>query len=274
MAEALAGRTALVSGAGRGIGAAIARALDAAGARVALVARTERELRAVAAGLAHDPVVVAADLGTAAGPDAAARAVLSAFGGRLDVLVNNAGTLLRKDSHTVTVEELDLLWQANVRSALLLTAAVLPAMVARRAGSIVSISSISGLRGAPRRSIYAATKAALDGMTRALAMEYGPQGIRANSVAPGVVETAMWKEHLAKPGVAEAVLDVIPTRRLSTPEEVADVVVFLASDVSRAITGEVIAADGGIRSTVNLRPQGVRSPASGARRPSCDRATA
>ncbi|TMA64381.1 MAG: SDR family NAD(P)-dependent oxidoreductase, partial [Deltaproteobacteria bacterium] len=78
MAEALAGRTALVSGAGRGIGAAIARALDAAGARVALVARTERELRAVAAGLAHDPLVVAADLGTAAGPDAAARAVLSA----------------------------------------------------------------------------------------------------------------------------------------------------------------------------------------------------
>src|SRR5207244_1776225 len=125
-------------------------------------------------------------LGTAAGPDAAARAVLSAFGGRLDVLVNNAGTLLRKDSHTVTVEELDLLWQANVRSALLLTAAVLPAMVARRAGSIVSISSISGLRGAPRRSIYAATKAALAGMTRALAMQYGPQGIRANSVQAGV----------------------------------------------------------------------------------------
>ena len=255
MADPLAGRTALVTGAGRGIGTAIARALDAAGARVALVARTERELRAVASGLAHDPVVVAAGLGTADGPDAAARAVLSAFGGRLDVLVNNAGTLLRKDSHTVTVEELDLLWQTNVRSALLLTAAVLPAMVARRSGSIISISSISGLRGAPRRSIYAATKAALDGMTRALAMEYGPQGIRANSVAPGVVETAMWNEHLAKPGVADAVLDVIPTRRLSTPEEVADVVVFLASDVSRAITGEVIAADGGIRSTVNLWPK-------------------
>jgi 3-oxoacyl-[acyl-carrier protein] reductase len=92
-------------------------------------------------------------------------------------------------------------------------------------------------------------------MTRAIAMEYGPQGIRANSIAPGVVETAMWKENLAKPGVAEAVLDLIPTRRLSTPEEVADVVVFLASDASRAITGEVIAADGGIHSTVNLWPK-------------------
>ena len=167
----LRGRTALVTGAGRGIGAAIARALDAAGARVALVARTDSELRAVASGLKHDPVVVPADLGTGDGPGAAAAAVLAAFDGRLDVLVNNAGTLLRKDSHTVTVEELDLLWQVNVRSALLLTAAVLPAMVTRRAGSIVSISSISGLRGAPRRSIYAATKAALDGMTRAIAME-------------------------------------------------------------------------------------------------------
>jgi NAD(P)-dependent dehydrogenase (short-subunit alcohol dehydrogenase family) len=251
----LEGRTALVSGAGRGIGAAIAKALDRAGARVALVARTEAELRAVAAELAQDPVVVPADLGTPDGPDAAARAVLTAFGGRCDVLVNNAGTALRKDSHTVTVAELDRLWQVNVRSALLLTAAILPAMAARRSGSIVSISSISGLRGAPRRSIYAATKAALDGMTRAIAMEYGPQGIRANTVAPGVVETAMWRENLAKPGVADAVLDLIPTRRLSTPEEVADVVVFLASDASRAITGEVIAADGGIRSTVNLWPK-------------------
>src|SRR5436853_6150122 len=177
MAEALAGRTALVSGAGRGIGAAIARALDAAGARVALVARTESELRAVAAELRHDPLVVPADLGTADGPQQAADVALAAFGDRLDVLVNNAATLLRKDSHTVTVEELDLLWQANVRSALLLTAGVLPAMGGRRAGSIVSISSISGLRGAPQRSIYEATKAALDCLTLSLAIDDGPPGI-------------------------------------------------------------------------------------------------
>jgi NAD(P)-dependent dehydrogenase (short-subunit alcohol dehydrogenase family) len=91
-------------------------------------------------------------------------------------------------------------------------------------------------------------------MTRALAMEYGPRGIRANSVAPGVVETDLWRDNLAKPGVTEAVLDVIPTRRVSTPEEVADTVVFLASDASRAITGEVISADGGIHATVNLWP--------------------
>jgi NAD(P)-dependent dehydrogenase (short-subunit alcohol dehydrogenase family) len=254
MLAALEGRTALVTGAGRGIGAACARALDAAGARVAIVARSRDELDAVAAALRHAPVVVTADLGTADGPGAAAAAVLDRFDGRLDVLVNNAGTALRKDSHDVTVDELDLLWHVNVRSALLLTAALLPALLAGGRGSIVSISSISGLRGAPRRSIYAATKAALDGMTRALAMEYGPQGLRANSVAPGVVDTAMWRENLARPGVADAVLGLIPTRRLSTPEEVADVVAFLASDASRAITGEVISADGGIHSTVNLWP--------------------
>ena len=94
---------------------------------------------------------------------------------------------------------------------------------------------------------------ALDGMTRSLAMEYGPRGIRANAVAPGVVETDLWPA-LADPAVREEVLQHIPTRRTSTPEEVADTVVFLASDASRAITGEIISADGGIHSTVNLYP--------------------
>ena len=118
------------------------------------------------------------------------------------MLVNNAGVGLRKDSETLTVEEMDLLWNVNVRSALLLTGAVLPAMLAAGSGSIVSISSIAGLRGAPRRALYAATKAALDGMTRSLAMEYGPRGIRANCVAPGVVETEMWTAHLADPAIS------------------------------------------------------------------------
>jgi NAD(P)-dependent dehydrogenase (short-subunit alcohol dehydrogenase family) len=251
---ALDGRTAIVTGASRGIGAAVARALDAAGARVALVARSADQLDDVAAGLAHEPVVIPTDLGSPEGPTAAATTALDAFKGRLDVLVNNAGIAVRKDSEELQLDEMDRLWNVNVRSALLLTAAVLPAMIERQSGSILSISSISGLRGAPRRALYAATKAALDGMTRALAMEYGPRGIRANAVAPGVVETEMWRENLARPGVTAAVLDVIPTRRVSTPEEVADTVVFLASDASRAITGEVISADGGIHATVNLWP--------------------
>jgi NAD(P)-dependent dehydrogenase (short-subunit alcohol dehydrogenase family) len=247
-------RTAIVTGAGRGIGAATAVALDAAGTRVALVARRADQLADVAGRLGCDPVVIPADLGTPDGPGAAVAAALDAFDGRVDVLVNNAGIGLRKDSETLTVEEMDLLWNVNVRSALLATGAVLPAMLAAGSGSIVSVSSIAGLRGPPKRALYAATKAALDGMTRSLAMEYGPRGIRANCVAPGVVGTGLWNEHLARPEVAEAVVSVIPTRRTSTPEEVADVIVFLASDAARAITGEVIAADGGIHGTVNLWP--------------------
>ncbi|MGH9271366.1 MAG: SDR family NAD(P)-dependent oxidoreductase [Ilumatobacteraceae bacterium] len=250
----LDGRTAIVTGAGRGIGAAIAAALDAAGARVALVARSTDQLEATAKGLGNDPVVIAADLGTPDGPATAVKTATDAFGGRVDVLVNNAGIGLRKESETLTVDELDEVWNVNVRSALLATVAVLPTMLVAGSGSIISISSISGLRGAPRRAVYAASKAALDGMTRSLAMEYGPRGIRANCVAPGVVETEMWTANLAKPGVADAVLGVIPTRRVSTAEEVADTVVFLASDSSRAITGEVISADGGINATVNLWP--------------------
>jgi NAD(P)-dependent dehydrogenase (short-subunit alcohol dehydrogenase family) len=247
-------RTALVTGAGRGIGAAVAVALDQAGYRVALVARNDGELRTVAATLSNQPVVLTADLADAEGPAAAVGGALAAFDGRLDVLVNNAGQGLRKPATEVTAAEIDHLFAVNVRSALLASAAALPAMTGASSGSIVNISSISGLRGAPWRSVYAATKAALDGMTRSMAMEFGPAGVRVNSVAPGVVRTRMWEENLAKPGVADAVLAVIPTRRLSTPEEVADVVVFLAGDASRAITGEVISADGGIHATVNLWP--------------------
>jgi NAD(P)-dependent dehydrogenase (short-subunit alcohol dehydrogenase family) len=246
--------TALVTGAGRGIGAAVAVALDHAGYRVALVARTGDELAAVAAELATDPVVLTADLADAGGPATAVGQALAAFDGRLDVLVNNAGQGLRKPAVEVTAAEIDHLFAVNVRSALLASAAALPAMTQAGSGSIVNISSISGLRGAPWRSVYAATKAALDGMTRSMAMEFGPTGIRVNSVAPGVVRTRLWEENLAKPGVTDAVLAVIPTRRLSTPEEVADVVVFLAGEGARAITGEVISADGGIHATVNLWP--------------------
>ena len=254
MTGALAGRTAIVSGAGRGIGAAIAVALDAAGARVALVARTESELKATAATLANDPVVVVGDLSTPDGPAAAATIALDAFGGRVDVLVNNAATLLRKPSDELTADEIDVLLNANVRSALLLTTAVLPSMIAAQSGSIVSLSSVSALRGTPRRAAYAASKAAIDGMTRAWAMEYGPVGIRANAVAPGVVHTDMWRENLAKPGVPELVTGVIPTRRLTEPSEIADVVLFLASDASSSITGETLSADGGMHATVNLYP--------------------
>src|SRR5437588_480450 len=152
----LEGRAALVTGASRGIGAATARALDRAGARVALVARGGDELESVAAGLTYDPVVVVADLG-------------------------DAGAL---------------------------------ASVARRA---------------------------IDAATRSLAIELGPVGIRVNSVAPGVVDTALWARNKSVPGVVETIEGQTPLRRWATPEDIADVIVFLASDAARFVTGETIA---------------------------------
>ncbi len=250
----LQGRTAIVTGAGRGIGAAVAACLDRAGARVALVARTEPELRAVAATLGNEPVVIPADLGTAGGPGEAARRALDAFDGRVDVLVNNAAAVLRKDTGDLVIDEIDQLWAVNVRSVLLLCAAVLPSMAANGRGSVINFSSVSGVTGTPRRAAYAATKAALDGMTRSLAMEYGPRGVRVNSIAPGVVQTDMWSEPLKQPGVGDSLIAYTALRRLGVADDIAPVVLFLASDASSYMTGEVLSVDGGMRATLNLHP--------------------
>jgi NAD(P)-dependent dehydrogenase (short-subunit alcohol dehydrogenase family) len=250
-AFSLQGRTALVTGASRGIGAAIAAALDRAGARVALAARTVDALAQVAAGLDNDPVVLEADL---ADPEVPARLAACAEEelGSVDVLVNNAalgGRMLLRD---VTADVIDRMYAVNVRAPLLLVAALAPGMAARGSGSIISLSSVSGVVGTPHRNVYAATKGAIDAATRSLASELGPQGIRVNSVAPGVVDTDMWARNKAIAGVVEMVEAQTPLRRWSAPADVADVVTFLASDAARFVTGETICADGGMARTLDL----------------------
>ena len=127
-------------------------------------------------------------------------------------------------------------------------------MVDGGGGSIVNVSSISAVRGTPRRAAYAATKAALDGMTRSLAMEYGPRRVRVNSVAPGAIETDMWSTPLAQPGVRDELEGHIALRRVGVADDIAPVVLFLASDASRYMTGETLSVDGGMHATVNLYP--------------------
>jgi NAD(P)-dependent dehydrogenase (short-subunit alcohol dehydrogenase family) len=247
----LEGRTAIVTGASRGIGAAIARRLDAAGARVALVARTRPALESVAASLTNAPVIIEADLGD---PDVPAHLAARATDhlGHVDILVNNAAIAARVPTQDLDAELIDRLYAVNVRAPLLLTAALIPGMVERRRGSIVSLSSVSGVAGTPRRSAYGATKGAIDAATRSLAIELGPHGIRVNSVAPGVVDTEMWTRNKAIPGVIEQVQALTPLGRWSTPEDVADVVVFLASDAARFVTGETVCVDGGMARTIDL----------------------
>jgi NAD(P)-dependent dehydrogenase (short-subunit alcohol dehydrogenase family) len=247
----LDGRTALVTGASRGIGAAIARALDNAGARVALTARDRPALDGVAAELTHDPVVLEADLATARAPvDLATRAVAAL--GHVDILVNNAAVAARLPTVEVDAELIDRLYAVNVRAPLLLTAALIPSLGEHGCGSVVNLSSVSGVVGTPKRAAYAATKGAIDAMTRSLAVELGPLGIRVNSVAPGVVDTDLWARNKKVPGVVERIEEMTPLGRWAQPDDIAGVVVFLASDAARFVTGETLCADGGMARTLDL----------------------
>ncbi|HYZ97448.1 MAG TPA: SDR family oxidoreductase [Acidimicrobiales bacterium] len=247
----LDGRTALVTGASRGIGRATAVALDRAGARVALAARSADHLDDVAGELANDPVALVADLADATAPGELAARARAALG-HVDVLVNNAAIAARLDTVETDGELIDSLHAVNVRAPLLLTAALVPSMIERGRGSIINLSSVSGVVGTPRRAAYAATKGALDAATRSLAIELGPHGIRVNSVAPGVVDTALWERNKPIPGVVEGIEAQTPLRRWAQPDDVADVIVFLASDAARFVTGETVSADGGMARTLDL----------------------
>ncbi|TML37826.1 MAG: SDR family oxidoreductase, partial [Actinobacteria bacterium] len=197
------------------------------------------------------PVVIACDLAHAEAPAAVAEQALAALG-HVDVLVNNAAAAARLAAVETTAALIDELMAVNVRAPLLLVAALVPSMTERGGGSIVNLSSVSGLVGTPRRAAYAASKGAIDAATRSLAVELGPLGIRVNSVAPGVVDTALWEKNKAVPGVVEAVQAQTPLGRWAQPSDVADVIVFLASDGSRFVTGETISADGGMAHALDL----------------------
>ncbi len=248
---ALAGRNALVTGASRGIGAAIARSLDRLGARVALSGRDRQALTAVAAGLANDPAVLPLDFSEPEAPSTLAVRTRAALGD-VDILVNNAAMAVRLPTVDLDADLIDALCAVNVRAPLLLTAALIPSLSSRCRGSVVNLSSVSGVVGTPQRAAYAATKGAVDAMTRSLAIELGPLGIRVNSVAPGVVDTDLWKRNKAVPGVVERIEEQTPLRRWAQPDDIAEVVAFLASDAARFVTGETICADGGMARTLDL----------------------
>ena len=194
----LKGKTAVVTGASRGIGEASARALDAAGARVVLSGRTLSDLERVANDLTHDPVILAADLSPPHAGTALAERVMDTVGG-VDILVNNAGIPMRRTPDVLSEEDFDLVFSINVRSLLMLTLSLGRGMMERGGGSVINISSIASLRGPMGRVAYAGTKGAVDAMTRALAADWGPQGIRVNAICPGLIATAIW-EHRASTG--------------------------------------------------------------------------
>ena len=242
----LNGRIAVVTGASRGIGEASARALDAAGARVVLTGRTVADLERVAAELTHVPIVLAADLAPPGAGTELANRILAAVGG-VDIQVNNAGIPMRRKPDELSEEDFDLVFSINVRSLLMLTLGLGPSMAERGGGSVINISSIASLRGPLGRVAYAGTKGAVDAMTRALAADWGAHGIRVNAICPGLIATAIWEgDRQNIPGLIERLEDGIALKRWGYGDDVADVVLFFASDASRYVTGEVVAVDGGM----------------------------
>jgi 3-oxoacyl-[acyl-carrier protein] reductase len=233
------GKVAIVTGASRGIGAAIARELAARGARVIAGYRTGAD-EAHALAKEIGAVAVESDVATQAGVDA----LVAAAGERIDVLVNNAGTnrdglLLRMGD-----EDWNSVLRTNLDGTFRMCRAVSEVMLRQRSGSIVNVTSVSGIRGNPGQANYAASKAAIAAMTRTLAKELAKRTIRVNCVAPGFIDTDMVKR--MDPRVVEEVLKRIPMQRLGLPEEVAKVVAFLASDDARYVTGQEWVIDGGL----------------------------
>lgn len=242
----LDGKVAVVTGASRGIGEASARALDAAGARVVLTGRTTADLDRVAAELSQDPVVLTADLAPAGAGTDLARRILNEVDG-VDVLVNNAGIPMRRTPAQLTEADFDLVFSINVRSLVMLSIGLAPSMIARGGGSVINISSVASVHGPLGRVAYAGTKGAVDAMTRSLAADWGPDGIRVNSIAPGLIATAIWEEARNNvPGLIEDLAGQIALKRWGLGDDIADVVLFFASDASRYVSGETLVVDGGM----------------------------
>lgn len=243
-------RVAVVTGASRGIGAAIAQSLAAQGRHVVLVARNQERLNSVksliekgAAGKPGEASTVCCDVSDGKALAEAIEKVAADYR-RLDIVVNNAGITRDNLLLRMTDEEFDQVITTNLRSVFVACRAALRPMMRGKWGRIVNIGSVAGLVGNPGQANYAAAKAGLVGLTRSLAREMAPKGITANVLAPGFVKTDM--TDALPDAVKDGARSATPLRRFGKPEEVAEAAAFLASEAAGYITGQVLAVDGGM----------------------------
>ncbi len=231
----------MVTGAGRGIGRAVALRLASQGASIVAVSRTAADIESLCLDIesrgGRAEAVVA---------DVAGAACLDSLGGYApDILINNAGATLRKSLDDITLAEWRATIDVNLTSAFLLCRAFIPAMIARGKGRIVNMSSVTAHTPAPARAAYAAAKAGVLGFTRALALELAPHGITVNSISPGTFPTVMNEPILADAAIRERFLSRIPLGRLGTLDEIAALVEYVCSDAATFLTGADIRIDGG-----------------------------
>ncbi len=243
----LQGKVALITGATGGIGSAIAVLFGRAGARVLLTSRSEQKLRTLVGDLVRLGVeagCLAIDLCAAGAPaELASRAVEQM--GSLDILVNNAGINRPQKAEEVSEADWDAIMNTNLRSLFFLSQAVGRHMIEKGGGKIINISSDAGLVALPLRAAYCASKAAVNALTRSLALEWAPYNIKVNAVAPTFVETPFVSEMFKDPEFKQYVLDSIPLARMATVGEIAHAALYLACDFADIVTGHVLVADGG-----------------------------
>jgi 3-oxoacyl-[acyl-carrier protein] reductase len=246
MSGPLAGRTALITGAGTGIGRAIAHAFGAAGASLMLAGRRAEPLEAVrqeverAGGTAH---VRTADVSVQTEAADLVKATAESLG-RLDILVNNAGRTYDQLILRMKWDELDATLATNLQSMFYTCAAAGKLMIGQKGGCIINITSVVALTGNAGQSAYVASKAGVIGLTKSLAQEFGSRNVRVNAVAPGFIETEMTAS--LPEATKQAYLGRVPLRRFGGADEVARVALFLASDAAAYMTGQTLAVDGGL----------------------------
>ena len=239
----LTGRTALVTGSTRGIGRAIAEALAGAGARVAVVGRDAGRAEEVASAIGRGAAGFACDVSDTASVTTLVESVEKAFG-QIDILVNNAGLTRDNILFRLKDEDWDAVLDANLRGAFVAIRAASRGMMKRRWGRIINIASVVGIIGNKGQANYAASKAGLIGLTKSVAKELASRNILINAVAPGFIETDMTAA--MTPEARTTLSGQIPLERLGTPNDIAAIVAFLASDLASYITGQVLVVDGGL----------------------------
>jgi NAD(P)-dependent dehydrogenase (short-subunit alcohol dehydrogenase family) len=248
----LSGKTAVVSGSGRGIGKAIALGMAQAGADVVVFSRTEEEFRGTAAeieAMGRRALAIRVDVSEPEEVNAMFEATLEEFG-RVDIMVNNAGLshiyTLMEDVQT---EDYAAIINTNITGTYRCNQRVIPVMKEQGGGCIINIASMSALKALYRCSAYAASKGAIISLTRTMAIELARFNIRVNAICPGYIRTKMMEGLLSDPKITERITYAIPMRRMGEPEEIAPMAVFLASDAASYMTGAVICVDGGLSAT-------------------------